>query len=431
MKQPKFRKILKTTAKLALLLLLLSVVLAVWFTYRCHTYVPADPEVEADPKLCGYFRESYDDSRKAFLDAAASVKSAWPDAQLVPVPVATSTDDNLSIDILYVESLSEKQRLLVLSSGVHGAEGYVGSAVQRMFLDKFLTEKLLQNTGVLLVHAVNPHGFRHCRRVNQNNVDLNRNCIADPKDHVTESGDYSSVTGLLNPEPPVNLSSAGHRLFPLWVIGHTVRMTKTRFRQGVMGGQYDHPQGIVYGGRELEPQIRKLGDKLKPYLEAYPLVMNIDLHTGHGGRGTLHLLGKPGTKQDKRDRLEQVFEGHEIDWPNDPGKKGFYKVKGDFSSYLGTLIDERTYLPMTFEYGTMNSATSLPGGIKALHLLVLENQGVQNRYASTEDKEKVEREFRGLFFPSSLKWRTKIMNETDKLLESSLEQFAEQSHSGP
>jgi hypothetical protein len=47
-----------------------------------------------------------------------------------------------------------------------------------------------------------------------------------------------------------------------------------------MGGQYDHPPGIVYGGNSLEPQIKDLGDILKPHLDAYPLVMNIDLHTG-------------------------------------------------------------------------------------------------------------------------------------------------------
>ena len=53
-------------------------------------------------------------------------------------------------------------------------------------------------TSVVLVHALNPHGFAHRRRVNEDNVDLNRNFVdhAGPPD----DRDYDVVHPLLVPK---------------------------------------------------------------------------------------------------------------------------------------------------------------------------------------------------------------------------------------
>ncbi len=39
----------------------------------------------------------------------------------------------------------------------------------------------LQNTGALLIHALNPYGFAWTRRVTEDNVDLNRNFVDHDK----------------------------------------------------------------------------------------------------------------------------------------------------------------------------------------------------------------------------------------------------------
>ncbi len=93
---------------------------------------------------------------------------------------------------------------IVLSSGVHGVEGYLGSAIQLRYLHEILlqNEQLIETCQadhsinateiesskkgespnyerkVLLIHAVNPNGMRHHRRTNENNVDLNRNALS-------------------------------------------------------------------------------------------------------------------------------------------------------------------------------------------------------------------------------------------------------------
>ena len=86
-----------------------------------------------------------------------------------------------------------------------------------------------------------------------------------------------------------------------------------------------------------------------------------------------------------RQGLEQVFEGHPIDWGSG---KDFYTVTGDVTGWIGTLRRSGTHLPALFEYGTLDSQTTL-GAIKSLQISVLENQGVQHGWASPADQARV------------------------------------------
>ena len=63
------------------------------------------------------------------------------------------------------------------SSGVHGVEGYSGSAIQHKLLSTL--PKWYKNDEnqpvIMFVHAVNPFGMALNRRFNENSVDINRN----------------------------------------------------------------------------------------------------------------------------------------------------------------------------------------------------------------------------------------------------------------
>ncbi|MEZ5229794.1 MAG: DUF2817 domain-containing protein [Acidimicrobiales bacterium] len=70
----------------------------------------------------------------------------------------------------------ETDNAIVVVSGTHGVEGYLGSALQRHHLETYDRDR----TGgpvLVFVHALNPYGFSWVRRVNEDNVDLNRNFI--------------------------------------------------------------------------------------------------------------------------------------------------------------------------------------------------------------------------------------------------------------
>ena len=62
-------------------------------------------------------------------------------------------------------------------SGTHGVEGYCGSGIQIGFLKEGLFAELPDDMSVVLLHAMNPYGFSNDRRVNEDNVDLNRNFL--------------------------------------------------------------------------------------------------------------------------------------------------------------------------------------------------------------------------------------------------------------
>lgn len=392
-----------------------------WSTLQFNFGSPADPSVPVDRAAVDRFLDSYEASRVAFVSEAQSLTNRYPDARLSSIPVPGRADADLGVDVLYLPAQVERRRLLVLSSGVHGVEGFTGSAIQRMFMQEFVKPHLLERSGVLIIHAVNPYGFKHLRRVTEANVDLNRNSDTDRRLFATRNPGYPALMHLLNADTKVATRSAGNIFFHLRVAAHIATTSLRAVRQAAAQGQYEFPMGILYGGREFEPQIRDLAPAIEATLHDYPLVMNIDLHTGYGARGVLHLFPNPLTNATARAAMEQVFAGQTIDWGDG---KDFYTITGDFPGYIGQLADRALYLPMTFEYGTRDSQTTL-GAIRTLQIVALENQGVHHGYASEADAARVRHDFRELFDPSSPAWRTKVIQETRAVLKTALVKFEE------
>jgi hypothetical protein len=58
--------------------------------------------------------------------------------------------------------------------------------------------KLPKDTGALIVHAINPHGFAWTRRVNEDNVDLNRNFVDHDKAYPKNDG-YLAIADAVLP----------------------------------------------------------------------------------------------------------------------------------------------------------------------------------------------------------------------------------------
>ncbi len=404
----------------ALLLLLLAAV--GWSTWQFAHYRPADVPVAADPAALAWFVDDYATARRDFLARGDALAARLRDVQRFAIPVASASGvPDLTVDGLYIPAQGgEKKRLLVVSCGVHGVEGPVGSAVQRLFMHEFLTAEALEgtlaDTGVLLLHAVNPYGFVTYRRVTEHNVDLNRNASTGDELYRTVNAGYALVDAFVNPQGPADTASIANRLFHLRGVAMIARHGMPVLRQAVLQGQYHAPRGIYFGGQAPEPQLQALAPLLRPILDAYPLSMVIDLHTGYGARGTLHVLVDPPRDARVRAGLEAVFAGGSIDWTSG---SDFYTVTGDFAGWLGQLRSGGVHLPAVFEYGTMDSQTTL-GALKSLHVTVLENQGVQHGYATPADRERIRRDYREMFYPSSPAWRTKAIDDSRELMRTVL-----------
>ncbi|MEZ6089290.1 MAG: DUF2817 domain-containing protein [Pirellulaceae bacterium] len=117
-----------------------------------------------------HYSKTYAEARRRFVDAARLVG-----ASVHSYRIRVDGDEELSIDVAIQGP--DDAPTIVTSSGVHGVEGYFGSAVQLSLLERWRTYGCDNETRHVLIHAVNPFGFSHLRRFNEENIDLNRNFL--------------------------------------------------------------------------------------------------------------------------------------------------------------------------------------------------------------------------------------------------------------
>ncbi len=222
------KKILRVT----LFSLLILVIIALAIVHIIYTtFSPGDKDVPVNASNLAYFQESYGDCRQSFLAEAGLAPGQYDHAELFSVRVPSQSDPDLFIDFLYLPPLHDSGKLLVLSSGVHGVEGFTGSAVQQMFLRELLTQEVLMETGILFMHSVNPYGFKHLRRVTENNVDLNRGSGTDPSLFETSNPGYGVLNDMLNPQGKVSTLSLRNQFFYLITISKMLKESMGVLRQ--------------------------------------------------------------------------------------------------------------------------------------------------------------------------------------------------------
>ena len=411
---------MKIFFKVVFILLVLAILCVVGITtYQFNTYAPNAVTQEAVSSNLVYFQSSYEECRKGFILSADKIKKKFENVKISKLKVESKKDPDLTIDYCYVPAQKKFKRLLILSSAVHGIEGYVGRAVQQMFMKELIGSVNLTDTGVLFIHGINPYGFKYNRRVSENNVDLNRNCSKGNRLYKSVNAGYSDLYGMLNPTGKVSLTSVGNMFFQINAIRKIVQYSMKTLRQAILQGQYQYQEGLWFGGNALEPSIKAVTPLLKEFAKNYEIVFNIDLHTGWGTRGTLHLFPNPIVDKKLKKDLENLFSGNHIDWGDGDD---FYTVTGDFTSYIGQVLPGKYYLPMVFEFGTLDSQTTM-GSIKSLHNMIVENQGFHHGYKTKKDELKIKTDILEMYYPSSKNWRSKAIEDARKILSQAVKNF--------
>ncbi len=196
----------------------------------------------------------------------------------------------LSIDVASIGSRTA-DHAVVVSSGLHGIEGFVGSAIQLAWLQRLAAGEatLLRGTRFVLLHGLNPFGFAQRRRVNERNVDLNRNFLDAREAYRGVPPGYGLVHRLLNPSRPPGRFDA----FPLRAGWSICRYGRRTLATAVAAGQYNHPDGLFFGGREPEQSTRLVQEHYGNWVGAAATVMHLDLHSGLGRWGACQLIVEP------------------------------------------------------------------------------------------------------------------------------------------
>ena len=122
------------------------------------------------------FSDSYVEARRRFLDTA---RSAGATITSYRHPLPGPDGEDIATDVARIGA-SGARNILAVGSGTHGVEGYCGSGVQAALMCEDIASDLPDDTALIFIHAINPWGFAWGRRVNEDNVDLNRNFLLHP-----------------------------------------------------------------------------------------------------------------------------------------------------------------------------------------------------------------------------------------------------------
>jgi hypothetical protein len=237
---------------------------------------------------------------------------------------------------------------IVVVTGVHGIEGHPGHRLLCRLLRQEICRELPRGTGLVMAHLVNPFGFEHGRRVDENNVDVNRGCFDDTH---PENLRYDGIKGLVEPDD-LNPDA-------LFALGELAK-DRASFVAAV-SGQWHSPRGIFFGGTETCQSGRDLKDVCGLHLFTLrKRIVAIDVHTGMGPYGVGTVLSPlASTDGLEADRARAIF-GDKIQFVN-AGKSIAVGVKGDFLPAMGRALPSGIeFTPVALEMGTTSVAESFP-----------------------------------------------------------------------
>jgi len=346
-----------------------------------------------------YFAADYVAARASFLQLARRREA---DIATYPIHARGPENEKLSIDTAYLGAQIPRRLLLVLS-GTHGAEGFAGSAIQQQWLDRSDRSALSPDSGCLLIHAVNPYGFAWWRRTNEHNVDLNRNAL--DRFPGPPNVAYRKLDRWLNPPAPP-------RRFDSFLVSGAWRTLTQGFgalRQAIVGGQYEFPRGLFFGGAQREESIVHLERIVtaETFRQVERLIV-IDLHTG---------LGKPATYRLHIDIAEDDPAYRDlVRWFGAPAVassqrsgSAVYEVSGGIVDFIERRYSRRRARVAVLEIGTV----PLP---LLLYRLYRENRAT---FYSPPESPVLARErtaLRDAFCPPSIEWRRRVLAHGENVM---------------
>jgi hypothetical protein len=355
--------------------------------------------------------DSYEQSRTRFRARLDTLISRWPQAYLTVLPLAA--DPTLTTDILTATAQTVKERLIVITSGEHGIEGYLGSALMELFFEEYLSDLDPHTNGLLLVHAINPWGMRYRERHNPANVDLNRNFIDDDFDALKSTNpDYPALAGYFAPQKPLNNLALAKWSFIYATIKNYLEFGSKRIREAALMGQYHSPGGIYFGGSERQPETATTMDVYRRGFAGYQEIIHLDMHTGYGPRDRMTMVTSPFEK----------MTGAEITRRFDPPRVAaanpdeFYTMQGDMIDWEYRLVKREyplaKFFAATCEFGTFGD--SILQATRSLRITILKNQ-LNQHGASPQAADWVEREYRELYLPSESAWLEKALADARRV----------------
>jgi hypothetical protein len=295
----------------------------------------------------GPFSATYAQARDKFLAAA---REAGLPVESHEHPERGRDGEALAMDVVR-DGPHDASRLLILSSACHGVEGYCGSGVQVAALRDAAWRAQARERGVavLYIHALNPYGFSHLRRVTHENVDLNRN-FHDFSQPLPVNEAYRELHPLLLPASwppsPDNEAAIGQ---------YIAKRGEPAFQAAITRGQHEFDDGMFYGGRAPTWSNRTLRGVLRKHGEGARRIGWIDVHTGLGpsGHGERIYAGRDDDAAVARARQWWDGGGQSPVTSIYDGSSSSAFLTGLMWTSIGDECPQAEYTGIALEYGTL------------------------------------------------------------------------------
>lgn len=359
------------------------------------------------------FPQTYEASRQRFLDRYDGLKQRWQN--LKHEKAVISDEDDLTIDWFIADAQKENQKVLIFTIAEHGIEGYVGSAMLELFMRKYLPQFDPETTGLLLIHAINPWGMKYHRRVNPDNIDLNRTFLINEDFDPDFNPGYAQLRTLIRADVKIsNLPMNILRFFPRLLI-MAAQKGWTRFNHDLMLGQYRYEKGLFYGGKSTPKETAVVKNLLTAAMEKYPQILHLDMHTGYGPRYQMSMVNSVYEKRPS-DQCEKDYNYPLVVAAN---PEEFYAIKGDLIDYIYELRDQkfpnRKLYGMAYEFGTYGD--DWIEKIRMPFAMHYENALRHQKEVNPKIASMVESHFEELFNPAEEKWKKKAVSDGDQAFE--------------
>ncbi|MFV0342065.1 MAG: DUF2817 domain-containing protein [Anaerocolumna sp.] len=313
--------------------------------------------------------------------------------------------DGLYIDNIYIAPEKETKNLVILTTGVHGIEGYIGATMIDVFLGEINEDIDHENTGVLIVSNVNPYGMKYKRRYNENNVDLNRNFIFDWNDFNLDSNtDYPIVEDFLEPKSKIGNAFLHELGFWGGLAKQAIMNGTDTISNALLSGQYRNANGVYYGGNEDQKSTTYLKEVFADSLHSsYSNIVHIDVHSGYGPRNTMTIFNSVYDTMTEEE-TKAAFDYEDVIASD---SEEFYSTTGDTTEYFYRLAEQENpdseLFSTCFEFGTLGS--EFLDTVKSLKYTVDENRNNWYQTSNKVTQDILENRYLEMFYPVDVTWR--------------------------
>lgn len=364
---------------------------------------PAAQTAVTDDKVSGCFSSTYQQARRKLIHAALDAEGRLESY----TPTVTGPEGHaIHMDVLYFGP-EQADTVLVLGSGTHGVEGFAGSAIQTCLLRGGITERLPQGVGLMMIHAINPYGFAHIRRVNEDNVDLNRNFVDFTRPLPVNKG-YDAVTDVAE---PVSLSRWENLKARLRLYWYVLKAGKPALQSAISQGQFTHPQGLFYGGGSASWSNSILSSMVKSRLSHAKRVIMIDVHTGLGDYGEAEVIMNVPKNTPAYQRATACW-GKQLKTTVEGGSVSV-DINGPLKLAIPKLLPDADVTAVSLELGTF-PATDVFWALRAENWL---------HHYGTDDhlkREAIKDELLHVFYPDDIVWKQAVWTEGSEVLRRAL-----------